>query len=92
MHVMHYVAAVVALIATVLYADRTWWLANHGTTQTGFSLLTRSSWALLPLFLGIGFLQRAAAADPFLWFHWSILGALIGVCIGHIGMRGTAPT
>lgn len=88
---MHGFAAAVAIMAMVLYADRSGWLYVHGS-QSGWAWLTRAGFVLLLVFLASGFMDLALEDAPFVWRHWLILSALVLTCAGHLGLRRGGPS
>jgi len=88
---MHGFAAGIALMALVLYADRSGWLYHHGT-QSRWALATRMGIAGVLASIAVGFVDLAGDHAPFVWRHWLILGALGLSIAGHLGLRRGGPS
>lgn len=88
---MHVLAAVVALAALVLYADRSGWLFVHGS-QSRSASVTRLGIGGVLASIVVGFTDLAFVDAPFEWRHWLILSALILAVAGHLGMRRGGPS
>lgn len=88
----HLVAAAVALITAGLYADRSLWLARHGSQTTTWALFTRAATFMLPISIAIGFLDLARLGIGFGPRHAFVVAVMVCICVGHIGMRGQAAT
>lgn len=92
MTVLHLIAAVIAVIAAVLYADRTFWLTRNGQQDSVWALANRAAWFFVPVVLAAGFTQLAFQHQPFAARHAFVTGVLLVVCVTHVGLRGKSPT
>lgn len=89
---MHGFAAGVALMALLLYADRSGWLYVHGS-QSRWALVTRVGLAGVLAAIAVGFMDLATTdGTPFEWRHWLILAALALSIAGHLGLRRGGPS
>lgn len=88
---MHGFAAGIALMALVLYADRSGWLFVHGS-QSWWALVTRAGIGGVLGSISVGFVDLAGAHAPFEWRHWLVLSACALSIAGHLGLRRGGPS
>ena len=89
---MHGFAAGVALMAFLLYADRSGWLYVHGS-QSRWALVTRAGIGGVLASIAIGFMDLTSTSGAsFEWRHWLILSALALAIAGHLGLRRGGPS
>lgn len=83
MNDLHLLSAILGYAALALYFWRT------GTLLEGLPAserIARGGVGLVLAAVALGLSQRAGSDDPFLWFHWLLLGGLAAMVGGYVGL------